>query len=489
MNLFKILQKNSKLYPKKVAIHINQKNYTYKKLYELTKLCIKNLYKKKLKDKTLLLIEDNSIQHICSIFASAYLNNRIIPFGKYFSLKQIIGINKVLKIDAILADEKKCVLIKKSKLKIKNYVITNPSSYKKKSNLFTKNLKNKFPKVNSNTKQDFIITFSSGSTSYPKPIVFSQSTKFERYRLFKNLYKVKRNDVIIVTCPFDHSLGMRMYLLPILTGCTCVIMDTFEKKKYCSLIDKHKITFSTLVSNQLYEILKDKKCFSYLNKLRVLISASAKLHGDDKKRILKNKINLNEMYGTTEIGTVTNLNLHKESKYFDSVGKSYDKKIDIKILNKDKFSDSNKIGEIICKTPAIFKKYINIDNKKNFFKGYFKTGDLGYLNKKNYLYFVSRKKNIIRRNGITIYPEDIEKSICNNKKIIECAVISKNLKYSEEIYLFVRVKNNLNINYVKSICLKELTPYQLPNKIKIIKKFPKTNLGKIQKFKLKEMCN
>ena len=101
------------------------------------------------------------------------------------------------------------------------------------------------------------------------------------------------------------------------------------------------------------------------------------------------------------------------------------KRIIVKILSdKNKFLSKNKVGEIICKSPGRFEGYYNLSEltKKTFFKGYFKTGDLGYLDKK-ITYFIWEEKNIIKRSGINIYPDDIENTLLKNNKIREVALI------------------------------------------------------------------
>ena len=193
------------------------------------------------------------------------------------------------------------------------------------------------------------------------------------------------------------------------------------------------------------------------------------------------------MYGAAEIGTVTNINALKERQFLSSVGKSYDKLIKVKILSKDnKFLNHNLVGEIVCKTPGKFKMYYNSLklNKESFFKGYFKTGDLGYKNKQNYLFYKSRIKNTIRRSGMTIFPEDIEKIFINNKNISEVAVVGKETTNKTVIFLFIIKKKNIDEAYIKNICLKKLSNFQFPNKIIFLRKFPKTNIGKIDKIKL-----
>ena len=485
MALFKLLQSNSKLFPNKIALIINGKRFSYKEFYKLVLNTIENLKRNNFsKNSVVIIVEDNSLSHILSLFALSYLNSTIVPTGTYYSNDHLSEISRITNVNGIIGNNKYCNYFKK-KMKLKNYLCT--SKTKKFPYFF---YKNKVPPLPNNTidkNKNFIITMTSGSTAKPKPIVFSQETKIIRFRLFKNLYKINGNDNVIVTCPIDHSLGMRILLLPILSGGTCVVMNKFTVPSYCNLIKEHNVTFSVLVAHQIYELIKNKYYFKSFYLKKGLVSASAKLFAYEKNKILKKGINFYEMYGTTEIGTVTNINILKNKKKIKSVGKSYHKKIHIKILSDDnKFLPHYKPGEIICKTPAEFKYYLNLEklNKNSHFRGYFKTGDIGYLDTNKYLYFLSRKKNIIRRSGITIYPEDIEKLILKDRKIKEVAVIGMETRATTLVYLFVKKAKKIDEQYVKNVCLKRLSAFQIPNKIIILKEIPRTNLGKINKTKL-----
>ena len=487
-NIFDYLKKNTLKHPNKVAIILDDTYFTYSQLLNLTENIIQNFKDCKINDKSkILLIEDNSLSHILTLLAASFLNACIVPVNTYYSKKHLKRITKIINIDCVIGGIEYCKFFKKEN-KIKKIICTD--SNKKFHYFFKKNLFKKKLILKRNINKDYIISFTSGSTSNPKAIVFSQKTKIERYKLFKKLYKINKKDRFIISSPLDHSLGMRMFFVPLLEGCTFVLMRKFSPEKYIQTIERHKINFSILVANQIIEIVKNKNFFKkfYLNK--GLVSASAALNEKIKRKILMKRINLFEMYGAAEIGTVTSFNINREKQYLKSVGKIYDKRIQIKVLSKNnKLLSPGKIGEIICKTPGKFKYYFShLKNKKNhkdyFYKDFFKTGDLGYLNKKKYLYYVGRKKNIIRRNGITIYPEDLEKELTKNSRIKEVAVCSNQKNNKTIIYLFVKKEEKLQYNYVRDKCLRNLSTFQLPNKIIFVKEFPKTNLGKIDKIKL-----
>ena len=484
MNIFNILKKNTLKFPEKNALIIDEVIYSYDQFYKLVVQTIQNLKKNNFKQKSVVIIvEDNTLPHILSLFALSYLNATVVPTSTYYSYDHLLDIIKISKANSIIGGHKYCSFFKKNSL-IRNFLCTD--KFVKFPFFFQKQFFYSLPKCTGNKNKDFIITMSSGSTAKPKPIVYSQNTKIIRSKLFKNLYKVNQNDSIIVTSPIDHSLGMRTLYVPFLIGGTCVVMNKFTVNMYFNLIKKYNVTFSVLVANQIQELTKDKNFKNFYLK-KGLVSASAKLFDSVKKKIIKKKINLYEMYGAAEIGTVTSINLSKNKKKIKSVGNSYHNKIQIKIIsNKNKPLPMNKIGEIVCKTPGIFKNYLSSKtlNSSAFIKGFFKTGDVGYLDKDKYLYFLSRKKYIFRRSGITIYPEDIEKIFLEDKKVKEIAVVGKETKLRSNLYIFMKKNKGLDESYVKKICLKKLSTFQLPNEIIFLDNLPKTNLGKINKIKL-----
>jgi len=488
MSLFKYLKYNTKKYSKKIALVINEKEYTYEEFFTLVQKLVLVLKKNKISNKSIvLLIEDNSLSHICCLFALSYINACIVPASTYYSFDHLKKLSEIAKVSAIIGNSKYCFFFKNNS-KIKNLIATNKNNnfpylfnFEKLKNLSLTN------KIDSN--KNYIISLSSGSTGNPKPIIFSQNTKIQRFILMKKLYGINSSDKIILSCPLDHSLGMRILFLSVLSGATIVIMNKFLPVKYIDLIKKYSITFSVLVANQIYEIVKNNSLLKSFHLKKGLVSASATLNNTTKKKILKNDIKLFEMYGASEIGTVTSINLKKNKRSLKSVGKTYNKLIKVKILYKRKKDLSkNKVGEIICSTPGIFKGYLGSKkmNKDAFHGKFFKTGDVGYLDKNGYLYFLGRKKNIIRRSGITIYPEDIENTLLLDKKIKEVAVIGKQKNMTDLIYLFVKKEKGVDQEYIQKICLKKLSTFQLPNKIFLINYMPKSILGKINKNKLKE---
>ena len=196
------------------------------------------------------------------------------------------------------------------------------------------------------------------------------------------------------------------------------------------------------------------------------------------------------MYGAAEIGTITNLDT-SNSKKQHSVGKIL-ANCDIKIFDKNqKKLNDHEIGEIGCKTNLRLKNYFKSKKltKKSFVKNYFLTGDLGYKDKKNFLYFVSRKKDVIISSGENIYPSDIEKEAIKFKNIVECCAIGIPDKYFGEALFLVCVLRNKDKTIeikLRKFLRERLANFQQPLGYDFVASLPKNRLGKVVKKEIRE---
>ena len=148
-------------------------------------------------------------------------------------------------------------------------------------------------------------------------------------------------------------------------------------------------------------------------------------------------------------------------------------------------------GEICVKGPQVMKGYWQneeataeaIDEK-----GFFRTGDIGTLDKDGFLEIVDRKKDMILVSGFNVYPNEIEDVVSLHPGIVEAACVSvPDKKTGEGVKLFV-VKNNQSLTEEEIIahCKENLTAYKVPKQIEFIDELPKTNVGKVLRRALRE---
>ncbi|RLD81956.1 MAG: long-chain fatty acid--CoA ligase [Bacteroidetes bacterium] len=333
----------------------------------------------------------------------------------------------------------------------------------------------------------FILTLTSGSTGKPKPIILTQETKILRSITgTKDFYGLTKDDTVLVSTPLYHSLAQRSLLLPLMIGATAVILPKFTPNGWIQSIVKEKVSFLFAVSTQLDLLLKEKHLNQYdFSSLKTIVSSSALLKNESKEKLIKLfNANIHECYGTSEIGVATSISLSCKTDKLGSVGKALPY-VSIKL--------DNETNEILCKSATAFSGYyLQQKNTNESFTedGYFKTGDIGFLDQDDYLYYKGRINDVIITGGINVYPQDIERVLNSLESVKETAVIGVEDEYFGEIILAVIVAKKdtiIKISELRKACLSNLTDYQQPQQYEVVKGLPKTALGKVMKNTLKDM--
>ena len=102
MNLFEVLKKNAIKFPTKEALIIDEFNLTYKDLFDKVVKTILVFKKNNINKKsTIVIIEDNSLSHILSIFSLAYLGSKVIPLSSQYSKDWMLNKFKKIKVEAL----------------------------------------------------------------------------------------------------------------------------------------------------------------------------------------------------------------------------------------------------------------------------------------------------------------------------------------------------------------------------------------------------
>lgn len=342
--------------------------------------------------------------------------------------------------------------------------------------------------------ESLILTMTSGSTGMPKPIDISQNNKYDRSMAHIRVYKITKEDRIIAATPLYHSLAERLVILPLILGATSILLPRFTPAIWLKCVAEQKPTFTIAVSAQLAQILELLKQpdAPAITSFRSIVSSSALLEASVKYELIDLlKCEFHEMYGASEVSTVTDICFQEAKDKQNSVGKPFDE-AQIKILRDKGESDFDtecapgEVGEIAVKTKLQCKGYYKQPAmmRAAMFGEYFRTGDLGYLDEDGYLYFAGRKKELIITGAINVYPHDIDVIVSRLPEVEECAAFSyPDDRLGEVVALAIVPKEDQEINQraLRTYCARNLADFQQPHKIFIVDKLPKNTMGKLQR--------
>lgn len=345
-----------------------------------------------------------------------------------------------------------------------------------------------------NGDESLILTMTSGSTGNPKPIDISQANKVERSLAHIRVYGITKEDRILAATPLYHSLAERLVILPLMLGATSVLLPRFTPAIWLECAKSQNVTFTIAVSAQLaqiLELLKQPEAPS-IDTFRAIVSSSALLEESVKFELIdKLKCDFHEMYGTSETSTITNIHFQTSQNKQKSVGLPFDEaKVRI-FRDDDTDANVNEVGEIACKSSLTCKGYYKQEAMMvaATHDGYFRTGDLGYLDEDGYLYFAGRKKEIIITGAVNVYPHDIDVVVSQLPDVEECAAFSyPDDRLGEVVAIAVvpREEVELKTRTIKTWCARKLADFQQPHKIFIVDRLPKNAMGKLQRMNILE---
>jgi long-chain acyl-CoA synthetase len=147
------------------------------------------------------------------------------------------------------------------------------------------------------------------------------------------------------------------------------------------------------------------------------------------------------------------------------------------------------VGEIAIRSPHRMAEYFRDPEQTKIAlrDGWFFTGDLGYLDEDGWLYFVDRKRDVIRRGGENVSSVLIEKTLREHPQVVDAAVIGlPDPVLGQEIKAFVVTKSTVSEAELQSFVAARLAKFQVPRLWEFRSSLPKTATQRVEKYKLRQ---
>ena len=381
------------------------------------------------------------------------------------------------------------------------------------------------------------ILFSSGTTASAKGVMITYCAFLESVRLFMIPSKISDKSSLLYVLPFHHIAGFTGGLTCLFTGGDVgMIEDVTASKLQKGLAEYQPSIFSMVprvydvMAQKMKDVVREKGMITdgAVRSLLALSGFSRKYLGVNLGKYLFADVN-RKVFGKNfwGLGTGATLCRVETTRFFLNLGFEWANfyamtETNVPVVSTGVFDrypikgvgrvdrydgisikiqkpDENGVGEIRVKTVLIMKGYFrDPELTANAFDedGYFKTGDLGYIDKKGYLYIAGRiKETIILHTGKKVAPTDVDAlygKFCPDILIASCGVQNKSKVY-DDIHLFIekgKLSPDKQQELQKSIMefsAQSGTLYQI-SKVHFIDKLPTTSVGKVKRFQLQEIA-
>ena len=198
-----------------------------------------------------------------------------------------------------------------------------------------------------------------------------------------------------------------------------------------------------------------------------------------------------EGYGLSETSPVATANPSDATEFTGTIGLPIPS-TEIAILDDaGKHLPVGEVGEIAIRGPQVMVGYWQRPEETAQVMtadGFFRSGDIGFMNAEGYVTIVDRKKDMVLVSGFNVYPNEIEGVVALHPGVLECAVVGvPDPNTGEAVKLFVvRRDPELTEQDLVNYCHEELTAYKRPKLIEFRDQLPKTNVGKILRRELRD---
>jgi fatty-acyl-CoA synthase len=300
--------------------------------------------------------------------------------------------------------------------------------------------------------------------------------------------------------PLSHGAGM-MVLSNFFRGGCLVTQNIPDLKQWCRTVEAEKITLSFLVPTLLYRLLDLEEARNHdLSSLETVFYGAAPM-SPEKLKLLRARFGgiFMQAYAATESPVAVGIldkadhefGPNDDTKRLSSAGRPGP---GIEVMIADDAGNEmplGEMGELWLRTRGTIKGYYKNPEgtASEFANGFWKSGDLGYMDPEGYFYIVDRKKDMIISGGFNVYAIEVEAAINSHPGVTMSAVVGiPHEEWGEIVHAEVVLKNGAQVSadeliaHVKS----SIGSYKAPKSVVMVTELPLSVVGKVLRRTVRE---
>ncbi|HVW46350.1 MAG TPA: AMP-binding protein [Solirubrobacterales bacterium] len=337
------------------------------------------------------------------------------------------------------------------------------------------------------------IFYTSGTTADPKGVEMTHRTILQTVEILGGSFDVGADDVGLCPIPLTHTTVHFTPVPVIAAGGTIVLCDRFRPASALDLLERHRVsllpTVTAVAVLMAKELVASERRYD-LGPLRKIFVGGANVPAslvDAWHEIAPNCSAVN-CYGMTEMdGPISRMDRHRFPLRRGSVGKSYPG-VEVRIETEaGDAAATGEVGEIVVRGGNMMAGYWRNPRATAaaLVDGRLHTGDLGYLDEDGYLFVVGRKKNVLKRGGELVYPDEVENVLLANPAVKEAVVVAVGDEVMGERVAVVVARQPgaaIGVDELIAFCGEHLADFKVPEYVGFVEdELPKNTVGKVDR--------
>jgi crotonobetaine/carnitine-CoA ligase len=344
-----------------------------------------------------------------------------------------------------------------------------------------------------------VVIYTSGTTGLPKGVLHSHRNYVWAGEAFVERMHLQPSDRLLTMLPFFHVNALFYSCGGALAcGGTLITAAAFSASRLWDLAAQCGATeFNTIAAVGNILAKRPRSEFNPAHKITKIYGGPISAQMCD---VFQNEFHIPDLiegYAMSEIPGACN-NPFDGARKIGSIGKpARHPRLGGTFVRMKVIDDAGRemprgeMGEIAVKTPIVMLGYLNDPEQTRaaFIDGWFRTGDIAWQDDDGYFYFVTRKKDIIRRRGENISGAEVDRVLSSHPEILEAAAIGVPAELGEEEILAVLVARTAQRPTPESIvqwCTQHLAAMKVPRYLVFVDAMPHSSSHRVAKFRLKE---
>jgi long-chain acyl-CoA synthetase len=347
-----------------------------------------------------------------------------------------------------------------------------------------------------------VILYTSGTTGHPKGAELTHGNMVLNATASRDMYLPAMRggfaqEVALVTLPLFHSTAQTCLMnAGLLGGFRLVLLPRFEPAAVLETMRREQVGIWIGVPTMYWTLLRHAAeagvdVAPVAAHLRLCVSGGAPMPVEVMRRFEETfGVRVLEGYGLSETAPVACFNqLYRPSKP-GTVGQPVFG-VDVRAVDEQgRFVPAGERGEIVIRGPNVMKGYYNRPDATDeaMRNGWFHTGDIGLIDDEGYVSIVDRKKDMIIRGGMNVYPRELEEVLMTHPAVSLVAVIGvPDDRLGEEIKAFVVRKAGAAVTEAELLAWgrEQFAAYKYPRQVEFRDALPVSPTGKVLKRELK----